>query len=101
MGKCPQGKGYPEGRLGPTEVCPECRGYLTWHGRCWDCHNAGRRNAVPGHRYELEAGHWVVVHHGPIPVDGCLESGCTMSLEQHKGEALKAIRQMLAAMEAL
>jgi hypothetical protein len=99
--------GFPEGfgvmlsagkwHSGPPEVCNYCRGQLEWSGKCYRCWYEGQRETIPGHEYLLRDGHWVRSVAGPRPINACGIDGCTMSLEQHRTEGLRAIREMLAA----
>ena len=106
-GLCRTANGYPEGfgvkiadgkwHSGPPTACGLCRGNLEWSGKCYRCWSAGQRTTVPGHEYLLTDGHWVIAKKGPRPIDDCGVPGCQKSLDEHKAEALKAIRAMLAA----
>ena len=103
QGICTDGDGYPEGTRGPREICPTCRGFLSWDGKCFSCWQNGLRDVVPGNRYEMTDGHWRLVVKGPRFVGACEVEGCTMRPAEHVAEGLKAIRAMLAGvhMEAL
>jgi hypothetical protein len=65
-GLCLSYTGYPEGMSCPI-VCPTCHGKLAWSGVCYSSHAAADR-VIPGDRYELHKGHWVVVEKGPRPM---------------------------------
>lgn len=60
-GFCPKAEGFPVTRSCPF-ACPRCRGRLSWAGTCLRCPAAA---GAPGDRYELRAGHWVLVLRGP------------------------------------
>lgn len=62
-GLCSAGNGYPEGMSCPI-VCPSCHGKLTWSGICYSSH-AWDQKIIPGDRYDLEKGHWVLTEKGP------------------------------------
>jgi len=61
-GFCHAGGGYPVTSACPF-ACPLCGQRLGWDGGCEACHGCttGRREdwTFPGHRFELDAGHYV------------------------------------------
>jgi len=54
-GFCERGQGWPEGRTKSPFVCSQCRQFLGWDGKCWNC----RR--IEGGRFELAGHHWQLV----------------------------------------
>jgi len=105
LGKCRTAGGYPEGfgvkiaegkwHSCPPEVCDRCRGPLEWSGKCYRCWHGGQRDRVPSNEYQLKDGHWVVTIRGSRSVAECGVPGCTMTLDEHRREGMRAIREML------
>lgn len=95
-GWCPTGNGYVVYKTCPF-ACPHCRRPLSWDGGCPSCYGApsGRREdwSFPGHRYELEGGHWVRI--------AGLEPGRLACTEAENQAGLDAVRRALAAAPAL
>lgn len=73
VGYCEAGQGYALSVACPF-ACPYCRQALKWTGDCSNpsCHGcaSGAREdwTIPGDRYELRRGHWVMVERGPRTV---------------------------------
>ena len=67
-GFCDRGQGYPA-TMACSIACPVCRHALTWDGHCFACFGCttGKREdwTIPGDRYEIHGGHFIVTERGP------------------------------------